>query len=207
MFVFTGHCFVYKLKSNSAQIQRTSVKSTIKHAQQQSNVCSEATICSGATLASPLHLVRKIAKGVISACVLTGLLSTQSFAAGGNKVTVTGEMIDTWCYVSQIMGSSEAVTGTAHHVCAVWCAAGGIPVGLLDKETETVYMILSFEGDDTSVANEKILNLQSRELTVKGTAFELDGISYLNIDDVITDHGIVNLTHEKFGIVPGFAGP
>ncbi len=130
-----------------------------------------------------------------------------SSAAEGKQVTLTGEMIDTWCYVSQIMGSSDVVVGTSHHVCAVWCAAGGIPVGLLDKETNKVYMILTFEGDDTSAANDKLLYLQSHELTVKGTAFELDGLSYLNIDEVVSDQGIVNLTHEKFGIVPGEARP
>lgn len=141
------------------------------------------------------------------AIVLGASVSKQTMAADGKQVTLTGEMIDTWCYVSQIMGSSEVVTGTAHHVCAVWCAAGGIPVGLLDKTDGKVYMVLSFEGDDTSVANEKVLNLQSRELTVKGTTFELDGLSYLNIDEVVEDNGIVNLTHERFGIIPGSARP
>lgn len=141
------------------------------------------------------------------AVVVNALLVTKSQAAEGKLVTITGEIIDTWCYVSQIMGGSDLVTGTAHHVCAVWCAAGGIPVGLLDNNDQSVYMVLSFEGDDTSVANEKILNLQSRELTVKGTAFELDGLKYLNIDEVISDNGIVNLTHEKFGVIPGNAWP
>ena len=120
---------------------------------------------------------------------------------------MTGEMIDTWCYVSQIMGSSQAVLGTTHHVCAVWCAAGGIPVGLLNKEDGKVYMILSFEGDDTNVANEKLLKVQSHELTIRGTTFELDGLSYVNIEEVITDNGIVNLTHERFGVIPAEARP
>ena len=143
----------------------------------------------------------------LCACVLSATLVSPSRAADGHKVTLTGEMIDTWCYVSQIMGSSAVVTGSAHHVCAVWCAAGGIPVGLLNNADNKVYMILSFEGEGTSVANEKILNFQSRELTVRGTAFELDGLNYLNIDEVVADNGIVNLTHEKFGVVPGNARP
>ena len=108
-------------------------------------------------------------KSIFCAVFLSSLLVGQSNAIEGRKVTLTGEMIDTWCYVSQIMGSSSVVVGTAHHVCAVWCAAGGIPVGLLDNEDQKVYMILSFNGDDTSVANEELLNLQSHELTVKGT--------------------------------------
>ena len=138
---------------------------------------------------------------------VASLATAPVHAIQGKQVTLTGEMIDTWCYVSQIMGSSSVVVGTAHHVCAVWCAAGGIPVGLLNNEDKKVYMILSFEGDDTSVANEKLLNLQSHELTVKGTAFDLDGLSYLNVEEVISDNGIVNLTHEQFGIVPGQARP
>ncbi len=148
-----------------------------------------------------------ILKCLCYSVVFTLGMAGQSSAMEGKKVTLTGEMIDTWCYVSQIMGSSAVVTGTAHHVCAVWCAAGGIPVGLLNKEDNKVYMVLSFEGDETSVANEKLLNLQSHELTVKGTVFELDGLSYLNVDEVVSDNGIVNLTHEDFGIVPGQAAP
>jgi len=139
--------------------------------------------------------------------VVNLLVCAQSHALAGKKVTLTGEMIDTWCYVSQIMGSSDAVTGSAHHVCAVWCAAGGIPVGLLNKEDQKVYMVLSFEGDDTSVANDKVLYLQSHEITVTGTTFELDGLNYINIDEMVTDNGIVNLTHEDFGVIPGQARP
>ena len=155
-----------------------------------------------------LRCVPKVLPGMVFCAAMLNLsIAPQVRAADGKQVTLTGEMIDTWCYVSQIMGSSAAVTGTAHHVCAVWCAAGGIPVGLLNKEDNKVYMVLSFEGDDTSVANDKILNLQSHELTIKGTVFELDGLSYVNIDEVVSDNGIVNLSHERFGIVPGNARP
>ena len=135
------------------------------------------------------------------------LFTVPGHAAEGKQVTLTGEVMDTWCYVSQIMGPSEAVVGTTHHVCAVWCAAGGIPVGLVDKADGEIYMILSFAGDDTSVANQKLLDLQSHELTVTGTTFELDGINYISVDEVVEDNGIVNLTHETFGILPNEARP
>ena len=128
-------------------------------------------------------------------------------ASESKEIILTGEMIDTWCYVSQIMGSSEEVTGTAHHVCAVWCAAGGIPVGLLSKADNKVYMILSLNGKGVGATNDEILDLQSSELTVRGTTFDLDGLSYLNIDEIIEDKGIVNLTHKEHGIVPGNARP
>ena len=76
------------------------------------------------------------------------LLFRPAFGAQGEPKTVTGELIDTWCYVSQIMGASDFIVGTTHHVCAVWCAAGGIPVGLLDKDDGTIYMVLGV-GDNT----------------------------------------------------------
>lgn len=136
------------------------------------------------------------------------LLSSPSVAAtDSQQVTLKGELMDTWCYVSQVMGPPKVVVGTTHHVCAVWCAAGGIPVGLLDHETGEIYMILSVEGDGVGVANEKLLSIQSHEISVKGTVYELDGLNYLTIEEIIDDHGIVNLTHEQFGIIPGEARP
>ena len=137
-----------------------------------------------------------------------GAFSPHSHASTDAKsVTLKGELMDTWCYVSQVMGSQKAVVGTSHHVCAVWCAAGGIPVGLLDHESGEIYMILSVEGDGVGVANDKLLNIQSHEIAVSGTTYELDGLKYLIIDEILNDEGIINLTHEIFGIIPGDARP
>lgn len=143
---------------------------------------------------------------LITSAIGTMTLSSHASAETKN-VTLKGELMDTWCYVSQVMGPQQVVVGTSHHVCAVWCAAGGIPVGLLDHESGEIYMILSVEGDGVGVANEKLLNIQSHEITVSGTTYELDGLKYLTIDEILSDEGIINLTHEKFGIVPGAANP
>ena len=59
---------------------------------------------------------------------------TGGAAAKGKTIEITGEIIDTWCYMSGVMGGPEAVTGSAHHTCALWCAAGGIPVGVLAED-------------------------------------------------------------------------
>ena len=40
------------------------------------------------------------------------------------------------------------------------------------------------------------------EGAVEGDAFERDGITYLTIDRVINDEGIVNLTADEYGIQP-----
>lgn len=126
--------------------------------------------------------------------------------AEGEEVQVRGEVIDTWCYFSGVMGGPDAVQGTAHHTCAIWCSAGGIPVGLL-AEDGTVYMILSIGGDDQSAGGQTQLELASHEVTVAGQHFARDGLNYLVIDAVVEDHGITNINHTDFGVVPGFAIP
>lgn len=150
--------------------------------------------------------MKKLGISGAAAIALLFALHTPASAANGERIQVTGEFMDTWCYTSQVMGGSDFVLGSAHHTCAVWCAAGGIPVGLRTDDGK-VYMVLKFDGDDTSVANLGVLDMQSKKVTVDGTVHERDGISYLLIDKVVTDHGIANLTHEIVGVIPPFAVP
>jgi len=124
----------------------------------------------------------------------------------GERIAVTGEAIDTWCYYSGVMGGPDAVQGTAHHTCALWCSAGGIPVGLL-AEDGTVYMVLKIENDDTSNGGDTQLSIASHVITADGMYYARDGINYLVVSKVVADQGIINLTHEDYGPVPGFAIP
>ena len=138
---------------------------------------------------------------------LIGLaLASPGFAADGERIEIKGEIIDTWCYFSGVMGGPDAVTGSAHHTCALWCSAGGIPVGLLGEDGE-VYMVLKIEGDDDNAGGDTLLNLASHEITADGILHERDGLKYLVVENVVTDHGITNLNHEDIGVTPGFAIP
>ncbi|MEO0360193.1 MAG: hypothetical protein AAF322_03750 [Pseudomonadota bacterium] len=127
-------------------------------------------------------------------------------APAAETITVTGEAIDTWCYFSGVMGGPEAVVGTAHHTCALWCAAGGIPVGLL-AEDGTVYMVLKIEDDDATNGGDKLLEIASHQLTATGEHHVRDGVNYLIVDEIVADAGIVNLSHEEWDVVPSFAIP
>ncbi len=118
-------------------------------------------------------------------------------AAAAKRVQLTGELIDTWCYVTEIMYGE----GTAHHQCAVWCAIGGIPVSILGEDGK-VYVILKVEGDDTSVANERIVRIQTHKVSVDGDLYRRDGVNYLVVTQVADDKGIVNLTHDEYGVQP-----
>ena len=132
---------------------------------------------------------------LVMACV--ALVGGAAAAAAPQRVSVTGELIDTWCYVTEIMYGQ----GTAHHQCAVWCAVGGIPVSILDKEGN-VYVVLKVEDDATSVANERIIKIQTHQVSVTGDLYERDGVKYLIVTQVADDKGIVNLTHDEYGIQP-----
>ena len=134
------------------------------------------------------------------------MLAAAPAFSDGELVTIRGEVIDTWCYFSGVMGGPDAVQGTAHHTCAIWCSAGGIPVGLL-WEDGTVYMILAINGDDQSASGQTQLELASYDITVEGNVFARDGLNYLVIDAVVENHCITNINHTDFGAIPGFAIP
>ncbi len=118
-------------------------------------------------------------------------------ATAAQRVQVTGEIVDTWCAITGIMYGF----GTAHHQCAVWCAVGGIPVSIMD-DAGNYYMVLKIEGDDRSVADPRIVEIQTHRVTVDGTLIERDGVKYLIVDQVADDRGIVNMTHDEYGIQP-----
>lgn len=134
------------------------------------------------------------------------LLALPAFAAGGERVKVTGEIIDTWCYFSGVMGGPDAVRGSAHHTCALWCSAGGIPVGLL-TEDGTVYMVLKIGADRESASGDTALRLAAHSVEADGLHYERDGINYLIVSEVISDMDITVHNHEDYGPVPGFAIP
>jgi len=147
---------------------------------------------------------QNIGWGLAAFLALASLVPTPAHAQW--RVQVTGEIIDTWCYLSGVMGGPEAVVGTAHHTCAIWCAAGGIPVGLLSDDGK-LYMVLKLEGAGTVDGGERVLSLQSHVVTADGHYYERDGLNYLIVDKVVADAGITVRNHEIVGVVPPNAMP
>lgn len=131
------------------------------------------------------------------AALIGAALTAPASAATAERVKITGEIIDSWCYITEIMFAE----GTAHHQCALWCAAGGVPVGILGEDGQ-VYMVLKLGEDDTSVANPAIMRIQTHQVTVDGSVYDRDGIKYLVVNKVIDDSGIVKRNHEDYGIQP-----
>jgi hypothetical protein len=137
---------------------------------------------------------------ILYVLALTALLTIgggSAYAAKEGQIRVTGEVIDAWCYLSEIMYP----LGTAHHQCALWCAVGGIPVGILD-DAGVVHILLEMPGETANVQPEGVLRIQSHRVTFEGRAIERDGVKYLLVGKTIEDAGIVNQTHEEYGIQP-----
>ncbi len=133
---------------------------------------------------------------LISGAFLLALLPLAASAAG-QRVTIKGELVDTFCSVTGIMFAA----GTAHHQCAVWCAVGGIPVSIKDAQGN-YYMVLKIEDDEANVTNPKLVTIMTHEVTVDGEMIERDGTKYLFVSKVADDKGVVNLTHEENGVTP-----
>ena len=140
----------------------------------------------------------------VALALLTAPFAVQ--AAEGTRIQVTGEIIDTWCYYSGVMGSPDAVVGSAHQACALWCSAGGIPVGLL-AEDGTVYMVLKVGEDTESAGGDTLLNLAAHTVEADGMLYERDGLNYLVVANVVSDMDITNKNHDDYGNVPSFSIP
>lgn len=159
-------------------------------------------------MSHPLH-ARATAVGALAAAVslACGAATAQtSPPTSGERITITGEFIDTWCYFSGVMGGPDAVVGSAHHTCALWCSAGGIPVGLL-TEDGTIYMVLKVEGDSANAGGDTLLSLASDTITADGIFYARDGLNYIVVEEIVENFGIINETHLDVGVTPNFAVP
>lgn len=151
--------------------------------------------------------MKKTVIAVMAAFLWSPVLFTQgALAAADATVSLEGELIDSFCYLSGVMGGQEATVGTAHHHCALWCAAGGVPVGLLTGDGK-IYLVLGEGEDTTSVTTPGLFESQSHRISVQGRVFERDGMNYVVISKVLNDAGIPNHTHEDYGPIPEAAAP
>ena len=150
--------------------------------------------------------MKKLCVPVIAG-LLHGATAFGAFAAtDGEPITITGEFIDTWCYFSGVMGGTDAVVGSSHHTCAMWCSAGGVPVGMLGEDGQ-VYMVLKIEGDDTSNGGDTQLSLASDSVTADGLLYRRDGLNYIVVSKIVNNAGITRQSHVDYGVVPDFAIP
>jgi hypothetical protein len=106
-----------------------------------------------------------LAAGAVALAAAFTLNAQEKKAA--KEVTVTGEIIDTKCYVT---GGAK---GEGHKQCAVDCIEGGLPVGVLEDKTDKVYVVVPASG--MKGANEALAKYAAEKVKLTGTVAERGG--------------------------------
>ncbi|MCL6506743.1 MAG: hypothetical protein K6T59_06940 [Bryobacteraceae bacterium] len=87
--------------------------------------------------------------------------------ARGKSVTISGEIVDTACYIG------HDSKGAAHAKCATMCAKAGIPLALLDSRSGLLYLPVSLDHKNP---NERLLPFVEKKVQVTGTVLEKAGM-------------------------------
>ena len=114
----------------------------------------------------------------LSAGICTTLLAGALAAHAGDAqtVSVTGEVIDSACYIK------SGARGESHRTCAQKCGDAGIPLAIVEDQTGTVIWIAS--GDDMETPNAKLRPFAGRRVTVEGSWAERGGAKLLLLRSV-----------------------
>lgn len=93
----------------------------------------------------------------------------------GEKVTLTGEVLDLHCYMA---GEKH---GADHAQCAAMCIKGGAPIGLLTSDNK-VYLLTEDHGNPDPYNSLK--KEAAKTVTVTGTKFERGGLTGVMVSEV-----------------------
>ena len=104
------------------------------------------------------------------------LLAAVTAIAAEQASSVTGEVVDTFCYAT--MGAK----GAGHKQCGIDCAKKGIPVGLVEKGTDKLYVLLP--SKDKTALPDDVINKMGETVTVTGRSETKGGSNFLTVQSV-----------------------
>ena len=96
-------------------------------------------------------------------------------ATGSGEQTLTGEVVDVFCYLSH----PDQGLGKDHAGCAKKCIKSGLPVAI--KVGDQLYLATMA---DHGAANERLAELAAQQVTVTGKVMELDGQHLIAISKI-----------------------
>jgi hypothetical protein len=105
-----------------------------------------------------------------------GTLAVAGRAAAPKPAVVTGEVIDSACYIK------DGAKGAEHIKCAQSCAEAGIPLAILEDGTNMVVWVASKK--DMETPNEQLKPFAGKKVKVTGTWAERGGAKLLVIESV-----------------------
>ncbi len=109
------------------------------------------------------------------AVLLVLTFAAAGFAIAGEKATISGEVIDSACYIK--MGAH----GADHAKCAEGCAKSGVPLALLTDDGKVVWLSA---GKDMKNVNDLLLPYAAKKVTLEGEWFERGGTKLFSITKV-----------------------
>ena len=92
--------------------------------------------------------------------------------------SVVGEVVDSWCYASQVMGSGR---GEAHKPCGLACAYGGVTMGIVD-DTGKLYIAAKSKG--FTGCKDLLVPYMAKRVKVTGWLATKGGSNILKIQSV-----------------------
>src|SRR5882757_387585 len=116
-------------------------------------------------------MMTNIGRRSLSFAILTivGFIAARAFA--GIPTTVTGEVIETYCWAVHQVG------GTGHAQCGIDCAKRGLPVALYDPKSHKAFVLLP--ARDKSSLPPDLIALMGQRVTIRGEVSERGGIQFL----------------------------
>jgi hypothetical protein len=115
--------------------------------------------------------LRRIVPGVMLVCLLLPAVAS----AAGAKGTVTGEVIDSACYIK------SGMKGPDHAKCVVGCAKAGIPLALLTDDGTVVFLA---SAEDMENPNELLIPFAAKRVTLEGQWYERGGAKLFAVEKV-----------------------
>ena len=103
-------------------------------------------------------------------------MAQHDHADHGKEITMTNLVVDTGCFMS------HDSKGEKHETCATTCVKAGVPLGLLDEATGTIYIPVA---SDHKNQNEKLMPFIEKRVRVTGTLVEKGGVKGFVIKTVV----------------------
>jgi len=105
--------------------------------------------------------------------VLSAGIATSAFAA---EKSITGTLEDSFCFVT------AGAHGQSHKQCAMGCAKKGIPVALVEKGSDKMFILLPEKNDSSLPAS--VVDRMEDEVTVTGDEYSKGGVTYLRVKSI-----------------------
>ena len=113
--------------------------------------------------------VRQRGRSLLIAIV--AMVMSRAYAASGSSIT--GELVETYCWATM------QLAGAAHASCGIECAKRGIPVGVYDRKSRTVFVLLP--ARDKSALPAALINQMGRQVTIRGDVVARGGTEFLMV--------------------------